>query len=258
MASTRVPTLIGSSPSERSAGAAHIRRSLAAVAAACAATSAQAGRPLTVDDAGTNAFGEGHLEVFAARAGRATTWNVSPAYAFADGLALSALLARQTTDNINGSAVQLKWLITPGQDSGCNLGVSFGGTRATGQGTSANAGFIIGLFSCHGTPAGSVHANLGSVKTSGVSAQGTWGIALERQFGAVTPHAEWFGAGGSKPTCSSARAATSPSGYSSTARSAAPPALRSTAWASSSGSDAGRASQSHHRPITDQAQSLAP
>ncbi len=103
--------------------------------------------------------------MFAARAGGATTWNLSPAYAFADGLELSALLARQTTDNIDGSAVQLKWLITPNQASGCNFGVSFSGTRASGQGTSANAGFINGLLSCHGTPVGSVHANLGSLKT---------------------------------------------------------------------------------------------
>jgi hypothetical protein len=77
---------------------------------------------------------------------------------------------------------------------------AFGGTRASGQGTSANAGFINGLLSCHGTPVGSVHASLGSLKTSGVSTQATWGIALEREFGAVTPHVEWFGAERSKPT----------------------------------------------------------
>jgi len=46
---------------------------------------------------------------------------------------------------------------------------AFGSTRASGQGTSANAGFINGLLSCHGPPVGSVHANLGSLKTSGVS-----------------------------------------------------------------------------------------
>ena len=175
-------------------------RTLTLVGCAAVTTTALAGRPLAVDDAGTNAKDEGHVEVWAARAGGATTLNVSPAYAFADGLELSALLARDQGNGVTGSALQLKWLLTPSQDKGCNLGASFGAARASGGGASANAGFITGLLSCNATALGNLHLNLGSLKTSGQSAVGTWGVAIEREFGAVTPHIEWFGSEGSKPT----------------------------------------------------------
>lgn len=162
-------------------------------------TSAFAGRPLTVDDAGTNPAGEGHIEVWASRADGATSWNLSPAYAIAQGLEISALLSRDTTNKVNGSAAQVKWLVTPSRDHGCNVGLAGGGSRASGQGSSANAGFVNGIFSCNGTPLGNLHANLGAVKVSGESASTTWGLALERELGRVTAHVEWFGAEGSKP-----------------------------------------------------------
>jgi hypothetical protein len=164
------------------------------------ATTSWAGRPLTVDDAGTNNPGEGHIEVWAARADGATTWNLSPAYAIAQGLEISALLSRDTTNKINGSAAQIKWLVTPSRDTGCNFGLAGGGSRASGQGASVDAGFVNGIFSCNGTPLGQLHANVGSVKVSGESAITTWGLALERELGSVTGHVEWFGAEGSKPT----------------------------------------------------------
>jgi hypothetical protein len=178
----------------------HIPRTLAVLAlAASAAAPALAGRPLAVDDAGTNATGEGHVEAWVARSDGATVINLSPAYAFADGLEVSATLSRDTTNKINGSGIGLKWLITPSKDSGCNFGASFGAARASGGGDSVNGGSITGLLSCNGTGLGNVHVNLGSVKVSGVSAATTWGIALEHEFGAVTPHIEWFGVEGSKP-----------------------------------------------------------
>ena len=171
---------------------------LAFVLASLAATSAFAGRPLTVDDAGTNARGEGHVEVWAARADGATTLNVAPAYALAEGLELSGALARDTANRINAGAIQLKWLITPSKNDACNFGASFGAARASGGG--ADASFLNGLLSCNRNALGSVHLNLGAVKTSGVSPVGTWGIAFEHGFRAVTTHIEWFGAEGSKPT----------------------------------------------------------
>ena len=175
-------------------------RHLSIVGLAAASSAALAGRPLSVDDAGTNAKGEGHVEVWAARAGGASSLSLSPAYAVADGLEIAALLARDSTNDISGSAVQLKWLFTPSQDKGCNVGASLGAARASGSGASANAGFITGLLSCNATALGNLHLNLGSLKTSGQSAVGTWGVAIEREYGAVTPHIEWFGAQGSKPS----------------------------------------------------------
>jgi len=158
-----------------------------------------AGRPLTVDDAGTNAKGEGQLEVWVARADRATTLNLAPAFAFAEGFEASAQLARGAGNDLTASALQLKWLWTPSQDSGCNAGASAGAAHARAQGESAPAGFLTGLFSCNGTPLGNLHLNLGALKTRGESAIGTWGLALEHEFAAVTPHLEYFGAGRSKP-----------------------------------------------------------
>jgi hypothetical protein len=60
--------------------------------------------------------------------------------------------------------------------------------------------FLNGLFSCNGVAGGSLHLNLGAVKAAGFRAAGTWGMAYERVFGGITPHIEWFGTEGGKPT----------------------------------------------------------
>ncbi|MFO1218188.1 MAG: hypothetical protein U1E89_07465 [Burkholderiaceae bacterium] len=164
-----------------------------------AAGIAHAGRPLTVDDAGTNAKGEGHVELWGSRADGATTWNVSPAYALTEGLELAALASRDATHRITGTALQVKWLATPSRESGCNAGLAGGGSRSSDGGGGINAAFVNGIVSCNGTLLGAVHLNLGAERTSGASSTGTWGIALEREVGRVTPHVEWFGAEGSKP-----------------------------------------------------------
>ena len=171
----------------------------AAVVLACLSDPAWPGRPLTVDDAGTNAKGEGHIEAWGARAEGHRSLNLSPAYAFAEGLEVVVLLARDTTDRITTTDAQLKWLITPSKERGCNAGAAFRAARATGHGTSDSAFFVNGLFSCHAGPS-HLHLNLGSAKMADASATATWGIAFERDAGAVTPHIEWFGAEGAKPT----------------------------------------------------------
>jgi len=162
-------------------------------------TPALAGRPLTVDDAGADAKGEGHIEAWAARAEGNRSLNLAPAYAVAEGLELGALLARDTTNRITTTGAQLKWLVTPSKAQGCNAGAAFGAARASGSGASTYAAFVNGLFSCH-AGAGHLHLNLGSTKAADESATTTWGVALERDAGAVTPHFEWFGAKDSKPT----------------------------------------------------------
>lgn len=176
------------------------RPGAALLAGALAAGSAQAGRPLTVDDAGVNAKGEGHVEAWAGRSDGVRTLNLSPAYAFAEAIEAAALVSRDTTDRVTGTALQLKWLITPSRDSGCNLGVSFGASRARGGGVNEDAAFVNGLFSCNSTRLGNLHINLGAVKPSQAQSVRTWGLALEREIGAVTPHIEWFGNEGSRPT----------------------------------------------------------
>ncbi len=159
---------------------------------------AHAGRPLTVDDAGVNDPGEGHVEAWYARQpGRAHTWTVAPAYAPVEGLEIGGQLSRDTTANATSAAVQAKWRITPSQESGCNTGAVLGLAHTRGGG--GNTPYLVGLLTCN-SGWGSSHINLGAVRGPGGPALGTWGIAHEREFGAVTAHVEAFGQRLSKPT----------------------------------------------------------
>jgi hypothetical protein len=172
---------------------------LAAAALTLSAGAALAGRPLSVDDANVNDTGKGHLEAWVTRAEGVSLYSLAPAYAFSDGLELGGLVARESDSRLTVQALQLKWRITPSQDKGCNVGATVGllRTRVAGQRDSGH--YLTGLFSCNGVAGGSVHANLGVSKGGGDSAT-VWGLAYERAFGAVTPHIEWFGSEGSKPT----------------------------------------------------------
>ncbi len=163
------------------------------------ASPALAGRPLTVDDAGTNTGGEGHVEVWMARGQGARSVNISPAYALRDGIEISALLSRETPDKINTTALQLKYLFTPSKEDGCNFGAGLGLVRARSPVDSENGRFINGIASCNGTPLGNVHLNLGYTKPSSSTGLKNWGVALEREIGSVTPHIEYFGVERSKP-----------------------------------------------------------
>lgn len=178
---------------------ARIAAAATATLLACVGMPAPAGRPLSIDDAGTDAKGEGHIEAWAARAEGNRSLNLAPAYSVSEGLELGALLARDTTNRITTTGAQLKWLITPSSEHGCNGGVAFGVARVTGSGASTSAALVNGLFSCN-AGANHLHLNFGSTKAADQSATTTWGAAFERDAGTVTPHIEWFGAEGSKPT----------------------------------------------------------
>jgi len=165
------------------------------------AGAANAGRPLTVDDASTNAAGEGHVEAWYARLpGKANSWNISPAYAPIEGLEFSGLLSRDTTAKATITAVQFKWLLTPASESGCNAGVVGGlaHERVSGEG-SVNAPYWTGLATCRqGSWAG--HLNLGRQHPRHQTAVTMWGLALEKTLGPVTAHVEVFGERHGRPT----------------------------------------------------------
>jgi hypothetical protein len=92
---------------------------------------AQAGRPLTVDDANVNDTGAGHVETWWARAADGTrSWNVAPAYAPVEGLELAAVMARELRTGHVTQNIQAKFRITPSQDNGCNVGAVAGYSRA--------------------------------------------------------------------------------------------------------------------------------
>ncbi|MDP1742286.1 MAG: hypothetical protein Q8K71_00870 [Polaromonas sp.] len=159
---------------------------------------ANAGRPLTVDDANTDDAGSGHVEGWYARQpGRANTFTVAPAYAPIDGLELGASVTRDRTAASTSQSLQAKWRITPSLDNGCNPAAVLGASQTRGQ--SGTTPYLNGLLTCN-SALGSTHVNLGAQRASGGPGVGTWGLAHEREWGPVTVHAEAFGQRLAKPT----------------------------------------------------------
>ncbi len=179
-----------------------------AVAASLWVSSSHAGRPLTVDDANVNDVGVGHVETwFERQADGSRLWTVAPAYGLANGIEIGASAARDTTNRLNTLAVQAKFRLTPSQQDGCNAGAVIGIAQTRGGGigsggggdTSINTPYLNGLLTCN-LPVGALHLNLGANRPTGSRTLTTWGIAFEREFGAVTAHAEYFGQTHSAPT----------------------------------------------------------
>lgn len=171
----------------------------AAFVALVSSVPAFAGRPLTVDDANTNEKGAGHVEIWTARtAGKTDTFNIAPAYAPYEGFEISAVIARERKSSSNASAIQAKYVITKSDENGCNVGVVGGAARDSGS--DERSTYVNGIMTCNGKDVGSLHVNVGGVKPNKGASIRTWGAAIEREMGAVTPHLEWFGAQGDKPT----------------------------------------------------------
>lgn len=159
---------------------------------------AHAERPLAVEDANVIDAGTGHLEAWYARMAHGiNTWNIAPAYSPLDGWVLSAVLTRDSTENNTVSSIQAKWRITPSNPQGCNLGVAAGVSYARNGGE--RTPYLSGMSSCN-FDGGAVHANFGLAHTEGQSANTTWGLAFERDFGGAVGHIEYFGQEKSRPT----------------------------------------------------------
>lgn len=165
-----------------------------------AASGAQAGRPLVVDDANVNDTGKGHVEIWHTRAEGVRMLSLAPAYAPIDGLELAASVSRDSGADARQTALQLKWRITPSQENGCNVGTSAGVAWSRVAGQRARTPYLNGLASCNLGGTASVHLNLGVVREDGGGTTRNGGVAVEREFGPVTGHLEWFGAQGTKPT----------------------------------------------------------
>ncbi|MBA4329598.1 MAG: hypothetical protein C0428_15325 [Polaromonas sp.] len=159
---------------------------------------ANAGRPLSVDDANTDDAGSGHVEGWYARqAGGVNSWTIAPAFAPLDGLELGASLTRDLTAASISQSLQAKWRITPSQENGCNSATVLGASQTRGQ--SGTTPYLNGMLTCNSL-LGSTHFNLGAQRAPGGPGVGTWGLAHERAWGAATVHAEAFGQRMVKPT----------------------------------------------------------
>lgn len=174
----------------------------AVLAALCMALpSAHAGRPLTVDDAGVDEVGQGHIEAWwEGQRGQRGTFYAAPAFTPIEGLELGALLARDMGERHTLQGLQAKWLWSPAQTDGCNAASTAGLThRRQPGGHSGGSMVALNLIGTCAAPWGVANANLGTQRERGQSWRGTWGVSLEHSWGAITPHVEAFGVQRSAP-----------------------------------------------------------
>lgn len=159
---------------------------------------AQAGRPLTVDDANVNDVGEGQVEGWWTRSPNGSrSWTVAPAYAPIKNVELGAGVSRDQKTGLESVNVQAKFRITESQEKGCNFGAVVGTARADGE---SSKEYVNGLFTCNHPTLGSLHTNLGALDFSKSQRIGTWGLAWERAYGEVTAHVEVYGQRQETPT----------------------------------------------------------
>jgi hypothetical protein len=157
-----------------------------------------AGRPLSVDDANVNEVGAGHVEMWYARQPSNTNvWTVAPAYGIAPGIELGVAVARDATNDSSTNTIQAKFRFTPSKKDGCNVGASVGASQANNG--AENTPFVNGLMSCN-ADYGSVHFNVGANSPPSGPSLATWGVAVEREWGAFTGHTEFFGQEQGSPT----------------------------------------------------------
>ena len=121
----------------------------------------------------------------------------APAYVSTDGLELAALLARDASERHTLQGLQAKWQWNASQSQGCNAASSVAVLHR--QGSNGNTVALNAIGSC-GADWGQVHANLGAQRAPGQSWRPTWGLALEKTWGAVTAHLEAFGERHAAPT----------------------------------------------------------
>lgn len=158
------------------------------------------GRPLTVDDAGINAPGEGEVEAWWEGARRSRgIFVVGPSYTAAalPGLELNAALARDRDggSTLQGASVKWQWTAPP-EEEGCHAASSAGLTRLRHDGH-ARTGMLALIGTCLASW-GAVHGNVGAARAPHDSWQPTWGLALEGNAvpvgsSQVTPLIEAFG-----------------------------------------------------------------
>lgn len=103
---------------------------------------------------------------------------------------VAASWARDPSQQVHTTALQAKFRLTPSLERGCNLG-AVAGVSEPNDG-SGRTPYLNGLLSCN-SGASALHLKLGANRPAGRATLATWGLALEREFGAVTAHFEYFG-----------------------------------------------------------------
>lgn len=168
-------------------------------AASVVLPSAQAGgRPLTVDDAGISAPGEGEIEAWWEGGTRHRKGAVvaAPSYTAKalPSLEWSAALSRDRDGHstLQGAAIKWLWTQAPANE-GCNAASSVGLTRVRHEGDDRTG--MVNLIATCLASWGAVHGNVGASRVPHASWQPSWGVALEGpdEVGSITPLVEAFG-----------------------------------------------------------------
>lgn len=156
--------------------------------------SAQAGRPLAVEDAGVNEVGQCQLESWFSRtSGSGTSLVLAPACGILPGLeiGLEADIPRQTSTTDAGRGLALKWVPSWAQHGDWAFGakLSVGSDMPAGSGqweTAPTSLLVIGTYSINDQ--WTAHLNLGrDVEHHPKDHKATAGAAL-----AWTPHERWL------------------------------------------------------------------
>lgn len=159
---------------------------------------ALAGRPLLVDDAGTNEAGAGHVESWYARqAGNTRVWTVAPAYAPWEGVELGAAYAREVGASLRSHSLQAKLRLgSPAEDGGWRHALVLGLSHVQRQ---RGPGHYASLIASRELGPGQLHLNLGASRVPGGPTLGSLGLAWEQALGPATGHVEALAQGGAKP-----------------------------------------------------------
>ena len=158
---------------------------------------AQAGRPMSVDDANVNDKGVAHVETYWSRsADGSRTFTVAPTYSPIQGLDLIAIDTRTAAGGPHSQTLQAKLQVTAVRDEGCYFAWVLGATvwqKGDGQ-----KSFVAANGSCN-ILGGSLHSSLVSTRDGEGRDTPSLGLAWEQNLGARTGHVESVAQRGSKP-----------------------------------------------------------
>ena len=174
-----------------------MKKILSTLALSLSVMSAQAGRPLNVDDANVNDQGVAHIETFWSRAADGSrTLTIAPTYSPLPGLDLIALNVRTFSGGPHSQTIQAKLQVTAPQKKSCHFAWVLGATQwQKGDGQKS---FVSGNTSCD-MGAGTLHSSWVSARDAEGKDVPSWGVAWEQIMGDWTAHIESVAQRASKP-----------------------------------------------------------
>jgi hypothetical protein len=174
-----------------------MKKIISLLATSLLCVSAQAGRPLTVDDANVNDTGVAHVETFWSRAADGSrTFTVAPTYSPLPGLDLIAVDTRTLAGGAHSQTFQAKMQVTSPKDNSCHFAWVVGTTQwQKGEGQKS---FVSANTSCD-MGVGALHASVVSSRDAVGRDTPSMGVAWEQSFGAWTGHIESVAQRATKP-----------------------------------------------------------